>query len=273
MRTSAWKCWRVSASTAGQLGSAGGWARAAATVATRTGRRIERRIEPTPNRADCASSILAAARPVPLTRELGGELLEERAALAPHDVGGGRALAVRDVGTRPVLREHSKVLLVAALLQHVMQRGHALQALEIHVGTELQQLLCAPEAAPLHREQERRRVFRARVERRAVPREQTQHFDVVVEGGGPEAMVGIGTALEQELRKRDVLAPSERIPKRRRSKVLLGERRVLEAQAGVEQHTGGRDTVRLLQAERLHRDAAGEMQPRAAALVPHTEQR
>src|SRR5262249_32295577 len=99
-------------------------------------------------------------------------------------------------------------------------------------------------------------------------------LEVLIESGGPQAVIGIAAALEQMLREGAILAPRDREPERRRLPVVgLSEGFLVEAEAMTQNYLGGLDAGIRLRLRVANLDAASQVQPVAAALVAIFEQR
>jgi len=147
---------------------------------------------------------------------------------------------------------------IAALLQHVVQRGLAESILEIHIRAGFEQRPGRFEVAPLDREQERR-LLATRVHDGPGANQQPDCGRAVVERRGPQAMLGIGAALEEEHGQFQVLPAADGIPQRRGFPFALGERLPVDIERGIEQDSRRLDAVSGAQAALLDVDAAAQV--------------
>src|SRR5262249_21361929 len=190
----------------------------------------------------------------------------ERAGLLARDRG-----ALRGIELRAARDEPGELGRIAVLLQHVVERGHPALVAEAGAGPQPQQLLRRVEVTRLHRRQERRLVLDAVVDAGAVAHEEPDRGEVAAEGRGPQAVVGIAAALQQELGQRQVLPAGDRVPEWRCLPPALAEGLAVEVEPRFEQHLGGLHAVPDLRRLRLR--AATDVQPVAAALVADLEER
>src|SRR6185312_6440645 len=133
------------------------------------------------------------------------------------------------------------------------------------------QLLGRAEAAPGDRA-EQGRLARADgfIDRRAMFEEQADGGAILVPDGGEQAVERRRAETQQMRGERQVPAPADREPERRRPPFALGEGRGLEAEAEIEQEVGETDAVGGIAV--AERRTAAMMQPVATLLVRRLEQ-
>src|ERR1051325_109089 len=158
------------------------------------------------------------------------------------------------------------MLLVASLLQQVVEGCHSLVILEVHIGAQLQQFVCGGELVRLNRRQERRRLLGGGI-LRAVLDEETYGRGIISVHRGPQAVVRIRPAPQQVLRQGGVLTPGDRVPERCSLPGSLRGRRLIDVYASIQKDLCGPDTLGWLGAPLPDVDAAAMMQPVTSLLV------
>src|SRR5262249_502687 len=88
-------------------------------------------------------------------------------------------------------------------------------AVYVDVRTQVEQRLGGGEATQLDRAEEGRLVLDDRVDVGTVRDEEADRVEIVAEGRRPQTVIGVGAALQEKLRERQVAATTHGVPERR----------------------------------------------------------
>src|SRR5262249_28271502 len=105
---------------------------------------------------------------------------------------------------------------------------------DVDVRSQLEQRLGGREATPLDRAEERRLVLDDRVDVSAVRGEEADGVEIVAVGRRPQTVIGVGAALQENLRERQVAATAHGVPGGRGLPLPFCEGRRVEAEAAIE---------------------------------------
>ena len=166
-----------------------------------------------------------------------------------------------------MVKQRAEMTLVAVLLQHVVQRGHPVAVLNVHVGAALEERFRRAKMTALHRAEEGGLVFSNRIDVGTMVEQHRDGGDVVLECGRPQAVIRVAPALQEMGGESQILASRDRVPQRCGLPVMLAERLLVDVDASAQEHVGCADAVDRGQLLLLHVDTAADVKKVPSSIV------